>query len=108
MLAEVDEQREAIARELRAFEDRVAEAERLRAARDTLASSYDPVHAEWYEDPDAVTPDQYLSISAKPEEVRRAYRRHGARFELSADGTLTLRLKLDLNTGPLHSERTSL
>ncbi|CAA9430877.1 hypothetical protein AVDCRST_MAG82-2100 [uncultured Rubrobacteraceae bacterium] len=106
MLAELDEQREAVAAEFRASEDRAAEAERLRTARDTLMASYDPVHAEWYEDPDAVTPDIYLSISAKPEEVRRAYRRYGTRFELSADGTLTLRLKLDLSTEPLHSERT--
>lgn len=107
MLAEVDEQREAVAAELRAFEDRAAEAQRLRAARDTLAASYDPVHVEWYEDPDAVTPDQYLSLSAMPKEVRNAYRRLGARFEVSADGILTLRLELELGGGPLHPTSTS-
>jgi DNA invertase Pin-like site-specific DNA recombinase len=105
MLAEVDEQREAVAAELRASEDKVAEAERLRAARDNLVSFYDPVHAEWYEDPDALMPDEYLSISATPEEVRQAYRRFGARFELDGGGALTLRLELDLG-GALHVDST--
>jgi hypothetical protein len=47
-----------------------------------------------------------LSISASPREVLWAYRKDGARFELSADGTLTLRLKLDLAPEPLQSEHT--
>ena len=61
----------------------------------------------WHEDPDAVTPDQYLSLSATPEEVRNAYRWFGARFEVDGGGALTLRLKLDLGDGALHSASTS-
>jgi hypothetical protein len=103
MLAEVDEEREAVAAELGATKDRVAEAEaeRLRATRDSLAA-HDPVHAEWYEDPDAVMPWEYLTQGAKAEEIRNAYRRLGARFEVDAQGELTLRLELDLGAGALH------
>jgi hypothetical protein len=90
---------------IRTHEGAEAEAERLRAARDNLVSFYDPVHAEWYEDPDALMPDEYLSISATPEEVRQAYRRFGARFELDGGGALTLRLELDLG-GALHVDST--
>ena len=66
---------------------------------------YDPVHAEWYEDPDAVPPWEYLTHSqsgATIEEIRNAYRRLGARFEVDAEGKLTLRLELDLGAGALH------
>ena len=107
MLAEVDEQREAAAAELRASEDRAAEADRLRAARDTLAAYYDPVHAEWYEDPDSITPFEYLSVSATPEEDRKAYRRFGTRFDLDAEGALTLRLELELGGDALHQTSSS-
>ena len=50
-------------------------------------------------------PDEYLSISATPEEVRQAYRRFGARFELDGGEALTLRLELDLG-GALHVDST--
>lgn len=56
MLAEVDDRRSAITAEIRrAEEDGDLERER-EAVREMLAASYDPVHAEWYEDPDAVQP----------------------------------------------------
>ena len=100
-LADVDEQRWAVEGELRASEDRVAEAERLRAARDSLAAR-DPVHGAWAEDPDAVMPWEYLTQGATAEEIRNAYRRLGARFEVDAQGELTLRLELDLGAGVLH------
>ena len=99
-LADVDDQREAVEVELRASEDRAAEAERLRAARDSLAA-HDPVHSTWYEDPDAVMPWEYLTQGATTEEIRNAYRRLGARFEVDAQGELTLRLELDLGAGAL-------
>ncbi|HZF59392.1 MAG TPA: hypothetical protein VEZ19_13105 [Rubrobacter sp.] len=71
----------------------MAEAEREReAVHGTLAALYDPVHAEWYEDPDAVQPDEVLRLSAGPEEVRRAYVRTGARSSVDRHGTLTLEL----------------
>ncbi len=68
------------------------------ATRDSLggASSYDPVHAEWYEDPDAVQPREFLTLGASPEQIRAAYMRYGARFEADENGVLTLRLKIDL------------
>lgn len=69
LLAEVEERRQAVASELRRTEDQAAAAERLRAARDSLAS-YDPVHAEWYEDPDALHPGQFLTLGATPDQVR--------------------------------------
>ncbi|WP_166173981.1 recombinase family protein [Rubrobacter tropicus] len=95
MLADVDEQREAVEAELGASKDRAAEAERLRAARDSLAA-HDPVRSTWAEDPDAVMPWEYLTQGATTEEIRNAYRRLGARFEVDAEGELTLRLELDL------------
>jgi recombinase-like zinc beta ribbon protein/resolvase-like protein/recombinase len=104
MLAEVDEQREAIDAELAALEERAAAAQRLWAARGSLAASYNPVHAEWYEDPDAIQPGEWLTLGAGPEEIRRAYRRYGARFEVDGEGTLTLRLSLGLDGGALHPE----
>jgi len=86
MLAEVDEERKALAGEMRRAEDAAETARRLEAARDSLAcaSSYDPVHAEWYEDPDAIQPYEFLTLGASPEEVRAAYRRHAARFEVDS------------------------
>jgi hypothetical protein len=104
MLAEVDEQRKAITAELAAVEERASAAQRMRAARDSLAASYNPVHAEWGEDPDAIMPGEYLTLAARPEEIRCAYRRYGARFEVDGEGTLTLRLSLSLDGGALHSE----
>jgi hypothetical protein len=70
--------------------------------RGTLAALYDPVHAEWYEDPDAVQPDEFLRLVAGPEEVRRAYVRAGARFSVDRHGTLTLELD-PLQTGGTHA-----
>ncbi len=109
MLADVDKQREAVEAELKASEDRAAEeAERLRAARDSLAA-YDPVHSTWYEDPDAVGPWEFLTQAqgATTEEMRNAYRRLGARFEVDAEGELTLRLNLDLGAGSLQPTSSS-
>jgi Recombinase zinc beta ribbon domain len=103
MLADVDEQRGAVEAELSASDDRAAEAERLRAFRDSLVV-YDPVQAEWGEDPDAVPPWEFLThwYGATTEEIRNAYRRLGARFEVDTQGELTLRLELDLGAGVLH------
>jgi hypothetical protein len=75
-------------------------------ARDSLAK-YDRVHAGWEEDPDAVFPNQCLTAAARPEEIRRAYRRYGARFEVDAAGELTLRLALALEEGSLQPANTS-
>jgi Recombinase/Resolvase, N terminal domain/Recombinase zinc beta ribbon domain len=108
MLAEVDEQREAIDAELAAVEKRAATAQRLWAARSSLAASYSPLHAEWYEDPDAIQPGEWLTLGAGPEEIRRAYRRYGARFEVDGEGTLTLRLSLGLDGEALHPELSPL
>lgn len=90
MLAEVDEERGPLNAELRATDDADAMKRRLQAAR------YSLVHREWYEDPDAVQPGEYLSFGASQEEVNRVYRQFGARFEVSEDGTLTLRFEMDL------------
>lgn len=106
LLAEVDGQREAVEAELRAAEDRAAAAERLRAARDSLAA-YSPIHADWGEDPDAVMPDEFLTLAATTDQIRAAYRRYGARFELDAEGELTLRLSLDLGGVSLHPTSTA-
>jgi hypothetical protein len=96
--------------ELAAVEERASAAQRMRAARDSLsgslAASYTPIHAEWYEDPDAIMPSEYLTLGASPEEIRRAYRRYGARFEVSGEGTLTLRLSLTLDGEPLHPDHS--
>jgi hypothetical protein len=98
MLAEVDEKRKAIASQMRRAEDAHETARRLKAARDSLAgaSCYHPVHAEWYEDPDAIQPDEWLTLGARPEQIRAAYMSYGARFEADQEGDLTLRLELDL------------
>jgi DNA invertase Pin-like site-specific DNA recombinase len=108
MLAEVDEQRKAITAELAAAEARTSAAQRMREARNSLAASYNPVHAEWYEDPDAVQPWEMLTHAASPEDRRRAYRRYGARFEVDGEGTLTLRLSLGLDGEVLHPELSPL
>jgi hypothetical protein len=50
MLKEVEEHRAGIAEELRVAEDEVQAARRIESAR------YSLVHAQWYEDPDAVQP----------------------------------------------------
>jgi hypothetical protein len=108
MLAEVDEQRKAITAELAAVEARTSAAQRMREARNSLAASYNPVHAEWYEDPDAVQPWEVLTHAAGPEDIRRAYRRYGARFEVDGEGTLTLQLSLSLDGRALHPELSPL
>jgi hypothetical protein len=68
------------------------------------AASYSPINSEWEEDPDAILPSEYLTLGARPEEIRRAYRKYGARFEVDAAGMLTLRLSLGLDGEPLHPE----
>jgi hypothetical protein len=77
----------------------------IEAARASLslagASGYDLVHAEWYEDPDAVHPDEVLTFATSPEGIRRAYRRYGARFEVDGVGELTLKLDFALDGGVL-------
>jgi len=98
----VDERRETIAAELRRAQD-AAEQEREReAVRRALsgAAGYDPVHADWAEDPDAVQPYYFLSVAATREEIHRAYIKTGARFAVAVDGTLTLELD------PLQTDRT--
>jgi hypothetical protein len=105
MLAEVDEQLKDVRAELRVVEDEAAAARRIEAARESL-SSYNPVHAEWYEDPDAVSPDEVLTHAAGPEDRRRPYRRYGARFEVDGEGSLTLRLDLALDGGVLNLTST--
>ena len=106
LLSEVDGRRGAIAAELRRAED-AAEAEREReAVRGTLDALYDPVHAEWYEDPDAVQPAEFLRLVAGPEYVRRAYVRTGARFSVDRHGTLTLELD-PLQTDGTHTATSS-
>ena len=88
MFSEVDEQREAVRAELRAAEDEAATTRRIEEARESLscAAWYDPVHAEWYEDPDAVQPHEYLTLAASPAEIHRTFRRYGARFEVDRGG----------------------
>jgi hypothetical protein len=70
-------------------------------------ATYDPVHAEWYEDPDAVMPSEVLHLATSPEGRRRAYRRYGARFEVDKEGTLTLQLSLGLDGEVWHMENSS-
>src|SRR5215213_10689303 len=102
LLSEVDERRETIAAELRRAQD-AAEQEREReAVRRALSSAagYDPVHADWAEDPDAVQPYYFVSVAATRAEIHRAYIKTGARFAVAVDGTLTLELD------PLQTDRT--
>lgn len=101
LLGEIDTQREQIGAELHATDDAAAAAQRIRAARASLLS------AKWYEDPDAIQPHEWPSVGASPGELRRAYNRFGARFEVGTDGDLTLRLTLTLDGGPLQLARTS-
>ena len=90
VLSELDERRGATAAEMRRAEDAAAEMRRLEATRGSLAS------ADWFEDPDAVRPGEWLTLGARPEEVRRAYQRFDARFELDQHGELKLRLEVSL------------
>ena len=62
------------------------------AVHGRLAALYNPVHAEWYEDPDAVQPGEFLSLAAGPEYVRQVYIAAGATFSVDRHGTLTLEL----------------
>ena len=103
MLSGLDERLDAVRAELRTAEDEDDAARRIEAARDSLpaAADYDPVHAEWYEDPDSTGPHDYLSYAASREEIRRAYRKYGARFEVDKDGELTLRIELPLDGATL-------
>ena len=61
------------------------------------SASYSYIHREWYEDPDALRPDQVLTHASSTEDVRAAYRRFGVRFELGADGELTMMMALPLD-----------
>jgi hypothetical protein len=90
LLSELDEKRQRIASELRAAEETLA-------MRRT--PSYSLVHAEWAEDPDAIQPGEVLTLASSPDQIRAAYRRHGVRFEVNAEGTLTMRMELPLS-GP--------
>jgi hypothetical protein len=96
MLGEVEVQRAGIAEELRVVEDEAEAARRIESAR------YSLVHAQWYEDPDAVQPGQLLTLASSPEQVRAAYARFGACFTVDAAGELTMRLELPLEGGALH------
>jgi site-specific DNA recombinase len=88
-LAELDEEREGIADELRIVEDAAEEQRDSLAARELIKAL-------------AERGQHYL---AKPGERRRKeYRQLGARFEVDAAGTLTLRLSLDLDA--LRTEHT--
>ncbi len=52
-------------------------------------------------------PWEYLTQGVTAEEIRNAYRRLGARFEVDAEGELTLRLNLDLGAGSLQPTSSS-
>jgi hypothetical protein len=104
-LAEIEEEKTHLTADLRAVEDEAAASRRIEAARESI-SSYSPVHAEWYEDPDAVMPGEVLTHAVGPEDRRRAYRRYGARFEVDGEGELTLRLDLNLDGGVMNLTST--
>jgi Recombinase/Recombinase zinc beta ribbon domain len=104
-LAEIEEEKVRLTAKLRAVEDEAAASRRIEAARESI-SSYSPVHAEWYEDPDAVMPGEVLTHAAGPEDRRRAYRRYGARFEVDGEGELTLKLDLNLDGGVMNLTNT--
>lgn len=108
MLEEIDTQRAVIEAELVAVEEQAKAVQRMQAARNAVAdaASYNPVNAEWAEDPDAVHPGEYLTLAASQDEIRRAYGKYGARFEVGADRALTLRLSLALGGNPLHLHGT--
>ena len=109
MLAEVDEQREAIRAELRAVEDEAEVLRRMEAARESLAqpgfATYDPVHAEWYEDPDAARRCAYLCHGSRGPPPRLPQVRR--RFEVDKEGNLTLQLSLGLDGEVGHMENSS-
>ena len=84
---------------LRASEDATARARQIEAVR------YSLVHAGWFEDPDAVQPGEWLTLAASEEQVHRAYRRLGARFEVDQEGEPTMRLSLDFSGEALQNER---
>ncbi len=90
MLSEVEEKIGAVKAEIRNAQDATETGVRIEAARHSLIS------ADWAEDPDALQPGEWLTLGATPEQIRRAYQRFGARFELDQDGLLTLTLELDL------------
>jgi hypothetical protein len=104
-LTEIEEEKTHLTAELRAVEDEAAASRRIEAARESI-SSYSPVHAEWYEDPEAVMPGEVLTHAAGPEDRRRAYRRYGARFEVDGEGELTLKLDLNLDGGVMNLTST--
>ena len=104
-LAEIEEEKARLTAELGVAEDEAAAARRIEAARESL-SSYSPLHAEWYEDPEAVMPGEVLTHAAGPEDRRSAYRRYGARFEVDGEGDLTLRLDLNLDGGVMNLTST--
>lgn len=97
-LAELDEEKAAISGELRAAEDATETAQRIEAAR------YSLVHAEVGEGTDAIQLDEVLTHATSPEDIRKAYKRFGARFEVDAEGTLTMGLELDLGEVPKSSQ----
>jgi hypothetical protein len=70
-------------------------------------ATYDPVHAEWYEDPDATPPSEVLTFATSSEGIRSSYRKYGARFEVDKEGSLTLQLSLGLDGEALHLENSS-
>jgi hypothetical protein len=51
------------------------------------------------EDPDAVHLSEVFTHATSSEEIRRAYRRYGARFEVDNEGELTLKLDRALDGG---------
>ena len=63
----------------------------------------------WYEEPESLQSGEYLTLGASPEEIHKVYKRFGALFAADAEGTLALKLELDLGevTKSLKEERTS-
>jgi hypothetical protein len=94
MLVELDEGREQITAELRAAEDATSKQRERKAARGLVKALADQ--------------GQYYLLRSG-EQWRRDCRQLGTRFEVDAQGTLKLRLSLDLSPPPaaLHPERTS-
>jgi hypothetical protein len=72
------------------------------------AARYSLVHAEWYVEV-STSPGWVVSgSSTSPEDIRKTYKRFGARFEVDAEGTPTMGLELDLGEVPksLQEKRT--
>lgn len=90
-LAELDEEKEGINAELLATEQAVGDEGDFRAMRHMLE--------------EIVRSGQSYMLKTR-EQLRKDYLRVGARFEVDQDGTLTLRLNLDLSQTALHQERT--